>query len=408
MKLKNYLLVLTLVGFVVLVGLFLRFSINADVSPNEISVVPSTNQLEVGKEVTFTVKANVPTGIVAAIDANLNYDKSKLAMVGAVTYFTDLDQKLEESLFPDVGVIHVVVGKNNGTNGQLKVYAVTFRALSAGDASVSIAPYVLVNTNGERMDASANSGSINITNVVVVNPNPDSVPTPTPTPAPTPTPTPEQEEESNSNSDSSASSVSQTTNDENQDVPATQTSKPTKKTIKTPTKSVTTTTVKSKIDTTKSIFNVDKNAAVADGKNQICSNITLKDSSGKVINDIKPTLVIDGQAQITTNQKAGEVWQICIVSKTVGTNKLSVSLPGDIKFGDKSVVFKAVQLVENTTPISDVTAPVITDDSKTAVTPKSSKLSLLASILGIGISLAIVILLIVFYLKRRQSSNQVE
>ncbi|MFA6963321.1 MAG: cohesin domain-containing protein [Patescibacteria group bacterium] len=292
-----------------------------------------TSACEVGSDLTVTVSAVASTSSIGAVEVNLNYDKTKL-QYQSVSYFSgenDFADHFAETVNQDIAVIHVEAGKPGGlASGSGNVFAVSFKVLAAGSASVTAGPI-----DGANQDGRVNLTSNSLVVSCIVATVPDTIVDPPPTPA--------------------AVDVNEAT----PDVADTNTSagSSTQKT-----KATTYSFSKSEV-----IF--DKTTALPDGNDKICASILLK-NYGKIVTSLKPTIKSESGIDLGKTTLSKTIWSVCATSKLAGSKRIKISVK-NILIKDQVVVFAApvtapvtsvpaaTETVEPVASISDITETII-------------------------------------------------
>lgn len=263
---------------------------------------------DVGATFTVWVGVEVSSGTAGAVEANMNYDASKLAF-DCIVSTGDLDASLEQTI--SSGRIHIVKGKMGGFSGQATVYGVKFKALSAGSTTINLDTSHIADSSGSFMTLSLDNLSLTL-----------STPTTPVTPPTTPM------------------------------TPTTSTT-PTVKKKTTTTKKYT--TVIQTISPEKSSVTFDKVSGIADGQDKICASISVKNTLNKAVTNIKPDITVLGGLDVLDETLSGEVWQACLISLLPGAKSVSVSVSGivlknqDIEFMPKEILSPKKE--ETTEPI---------------------------------------------------------
>jgi hypothetical protein len=271
---KNFLQKFTLF----LIALLLFPSIGYAQNSATLSISNSCTACTLNSTVSTSVSISVQSGVLGAVEVNLNYDQTKLKF-NSISYDASLDTALEEGVSENVGVIHVVRGKTGGFTGSGRIFTVNFTAIAVGSAALSLSPVDGVDSNGDRMMVNGASATLTITE------------------APT------------GGGGTTGGGGGGTT------------------------------TQPVVHDYTKSTVVFDKETALADGADRICLVITVKDK-GVVVKNLRPVIVVDGGADKETPKLSGSEWRACVWSSQVGVKKITVKASTTI-IGQKDVIFTA-------------------------------------------------------------------
>jgi len=300
--------------------------------------------------------------VVGSIEANLNYDTSKLKFQ-SVEYGSSFDTQLDENVAEDVGVVTVIRGATGGMTGHGQIFGVTFLLKSAGNANFTLSPVDGADQNG-RISVSVKSLTIKIADAPSVSQvaptadNNSSTSSTSQTSGNTNSGSPTASSSTNSPTSSSSpatSTSSSSSTSTNSGTSGTSAKKPAASS--TTSKTTATASISPAPDYSSSEVSFNKTTATADGKDKICTNITVKDKSGAINKKIKPEIAVDGGADKTDLTLQTDSWSSCISSSQSGDKKVTVSVSGII-VKDSTVSF--VDPMQSTVPEAAATVPSTT------------------------------------------------
>lgn len=135
-----------------------------------VAISGSQSTYSVGDTFSVSIDANISSGILGAIEANLKFDPAILQYI-SLQESTDFDETFEKSTPPETaGAIHLVRGKLGGATGSMKVYSVTFKALQAGSVTITSPLTTLVDADGTNMAVTISSFPVTIANNITITP----------------------------------------------------------------------------------------------------------------------------------------------------------------------------------------------------------------------------------------------
>ncbi|MEI8143575.1 MAG: cohesin domain-containing protein [Candidatus Berkelbacteria bacterium] len=277
-----------------------------------ISISSSCSSCNIGGTVIITAKAVSTSNAIGGVEINLNYDKAKLKYE-SISYFSgsnDFTDILSEQINQNIGVIHVEAGKPGGLlHGEGNVFAAAFTVTTTGSASINFGPLDGANQDG-RVFLSGNSLNITLTSVTPPIVDPPSNPPSNPS--------------STSSTRTTTSSASTTT---------------------------TTTTTATTYNFSKSEIVFDKTTAIADGSDKICASIIVK-NFGTIITDLKPTIKIEGGADLTNIDLNKNSWNFCTTSTTASAKRLMISVQSRL-IKDQMVSFSSLATTATLEPAAE-------------------------------------------------------
>ncbi len=163
-----------LVSTLVLLG---AFSIVLIAEAAEVAVSPSTGSYGANQTFTVTVQANPQGKSINAVEAELSFDKSKLAVVSVSKTGSAFSLWTTEPTFSNAaGTISFGGGSPSPFSARSTLVSVTFRALTEGTAPVTVSEASVLAADG--MGTDVYTGAVNGSYAVTAA----TTPTPTPTP----------------------------------------------------------------------------------------------------------------------------------------------------------------------------------------------------------------------------------
>lgn len=267
-----------------------------------------------GEEVLVLLQTGAGNSTLSAVEANLSYDQTKYEF-SSFEQTTDYDATMLAEV--NNGIVRIIRGKLGGAGGDKALLYLRFKAKTTGEGTINIASANAVYSDGSKLSITPDSMTLPIAD----------------TPAPT------------------ISSTSSKTKTFSQSVP---------------------------VSSKESAVTFDKTTAEANGVDKICMSVTVKNSSGAIIKNIKPDITIMGGADVAGNELSGDSWAVCLTSASAGTKRLIVSASG-IVIKDTQIEFGSLRVGEGeTTPLltlSDLIASIsgtVTTERRFAILDRNS------------------------------------
>jgi hypothetical protein len=178
-------------GIIVATGVLAANSFTSPTSAqatDSIYLTPGSGSYAVGSNFTVTVRENSGSQVNAA-EADLSYSTAYLEFVSIDASGSAFG--IDASSTGGNGSVSIARGNTSPVSGDQLVAKVTFKALLAGPANVTMQnnSVVLSSSTNSNVVTTRNGGSFTLTSAVSPSPSPSPTPTPAPTPSPTPTPT---------------------------------------------------------------------------------------------------------------------------------------------------------------------------------------------------------------------------
>ncbi|RYX79537.1 hypothetical protein EON76_02360 [bacterium] len=151
---------------------------------NTLYVTPNSSQITTGGTFSVNVRGYVETssGGTGNVSGALTYPQNLLTVLDTSTSGSNYNNP---TISRNTGAIGFSGSQSPGPSGQVQIFSVTFRATSAGTATLGFGSSSTINQSA----TNRNTATYTISNPAPT-PTPTPVPTPTPTPTPTPVPTP--------------------------------------------------------------------------------------------------------------------------------------------------------------------------------------------------------------------------
>ncbi|HUC19889.1 MAG TPA: cohesin domain-containing protein [Candidatus Polarisedimenticolaceae bacterium] len=150
------------------------------------SVTAVSGSVTVGSNITTTISLNAGGNNVDTASINLTYNTAQLQCV-SVNTSTDFNVAPGGDVCGG-GTVHADRGRTANFTANGTLITVTFKALTAGSAPITVATSTNVYSAGTVLPTTRASGTITVS--APASPPPAPAPSPTPSPSPTPTPTP--------------------------------------------------------------------------------------------------------------------------------------------------------------------------------------------------------------------------
>jgi hypothetical protein len=148
----------------------------------EVQIAPSTGSYAQGQTFTATVRVNPSGKSINAVEGNLSFDTSKLAVVSVSKTGSAFSLWTTEPTFSNTaGTITFGGGSPTPFSGQSTLITVTLRAVAEGSAKVSVSSASVLAADGLGTDVYISSVDATYTITGLAEPTPVE-PTPTPTP----------------------------------------------------------------------------------------------------------------------------------------------------------------------------------------------------------------------------------
>ena len=284
------------------------------VAPVNLELYSDKMSYKPGEEVLVLLQTSAGNSTLSAVEANLNYDQTKYEF-SSFEQTTDYDATMLAEV--NNGVVRIIRGRLGGAGGDRALLYLRFKAKTTGEGAINITSANAVYSDGSKLSVASDSMVLPISD----------------TPAPT------------------ASSTSSKPKTFSQSVP---------------------------VSSKESAVTFDKTTAEANGTDKICMSVTVKNSSGGIIKNIKPDITIMGGADVAGNELTGDSWTVCLTSASAGTKRLIVSVSG-IVIKDTQIEFGSLRVSEGeTTPLltlSDLIASIsgtITTERRFAILDRNS------------------------------------
>jgi len=159
---------------------FLFFSTLAEAATIQVS--PSTGSYNIGQTYTTVIRVNPSGKTINAVEATLKFDPSMVSVVSVGKEGSFFSFWTTEPTFSNsAGTVNFGGGSQNAVSSSANLLTVTWRAVAAGSASVSINTAMVTAADGRGTDVYENSAPASFTIAAATAPTPPANTTPPPT-----------------------------------------------------------------------------------------------------------------------------------------------------------------------------------------------------------------------------------